>query len=144
MTIRHRPLPIRLFLRASLLSACAATLTFVIVWMLRNPIDDISLIVPILLIPLLLLYGGMLPVNLLLLLCTVLLRSFAPGIAGSATAATILLALIGGAAAAGVVAVALGTLGLESAFVQVVMLGATIGGIVSGWVMAGNSTHTST
>lgn len=137
MNILDTTSPIQLFLRSSLLSTVAATLTLVGIWVARNPVGEIGMILSIILIPLLLLYGGMLPVNLLLLLLGTLIRRFIPRIGESPLLATVILALAGAGAGLGVAALALGTLGLESEFFQVVILGATVGGIVAGWIMAG-------
>lgn len=137
MNILDTTSPIQLFLRASLLSTVAATVTLLGIWVARNPVDEIGMILSIILIPLLLLYGCMLPVNLLLLLLATLLRRFVPRIGETPLLATVILALVGAGAGVGVVALALGALGLESEFFQVVILGAAVGGIVAGWMMTG-------
>lgn len=139
MNILDSTSPIQLFLRSSLLSTVAATLTLVGIWVARNPVGEIGMILSIILIPLLLLYGGMLPVNLLLLLLGTLIRRFIPRLGESPLLVTVILALAGAGAGVGVVALGLGTLGLESEFFQVVILGAAVGGIVAGWIMTGTT-----
>jgi hypothetical protein len=136
MLLQQRQTSLGTFFRSSLISSIAAELTFVGVWLSLNPLDDLPLVLSSLLLPLLLLYLGMLPINLFLWICTIFVGRIIPRLATHPLITTLLFMVIGGGSTALLFYALLNGLGTEREFFRVALLGGAVGGVIAGAMMA--------